>query len=123
MGRQNMSEPLMSVNAAIFDTLVVVNRRFTNDYDIYAGRPGILGNPFSHLASTAAIHRVRSRDDAVKEYERYAWQRMQSDMEFRQALLACEGRRVACWCYPLNCHVMAIARLIARWKAERGEKL
>lgn len=98
--------------------LTVINRRSGAPYDIYAGRPSILGNPFSHEGNTLAIHRVRTRDDAVKEYERYAWQRMQTDEAFRKALLACEGRRVACWCYPLNCHVMAIARLIVRWKAE-----
>ena len=97
---------------AVRPTLTVVNRRRTKDFDIYAGRPSILGNPFF-------IGRDGTRDEVVAKYESYAWERLQHDGAFRMALLACEGLRVACWCHPQNCHVMAIGRLIERWKRER----
>jgi hypothetical protein len=102
MGREAMSKTM--------NVLTVINRRDGLAYDIYAGRPSILGNPFPITANI-------TRDEVVDQYEDYAWARMQHDEVFRKVLLACEGRRVACWCWPKNCHVNAIARLIVRWKA------
>lgn len=110
-----LSQPLLTANAAVCDNLVVVNRRYTVDYDVYVARPSILGNPFH-------IGKHGTRDEVVAKYESYAWERMQHDRAFREALLACEGKRVACWCYPLNCHAMAIGRLVTRWKGAHGEK-
>ena len=91
--------------------LTPVNIHHSTNYDVYAGRPSILGNPF-------AIGKDGTRDEVVAMYEGYAWERMGHDAAFRKALLNCEGKRVACFCAPRNCHVNAIGRLIARWKAE-----
>lgn len=93
--------------------LTVVNIHRSAEYDIYAGRPSLLGNPF-------VLGRDGTRDEVVAKYEEQAWNRMQVDEKFRKAILACEGKRVACFCYPKNCHVLAIARLITRWK-ERSD--
>jgi hypothetical protein len=94
--------------------ITVVNRRTGQPYDIYAGRPTLLGNPY-------AIGVDGTRDEVVEQYEKYAWQRMHKDEKFRGLLLSCENRRVACWCAPLNCHVEAIARLIERWQTEHSD--
>ena len=91
--------------------LTVVNRHKNKSYDVYAGRPSVLGNPFQ-------IGRDGTRNEVVAMYEDWGWKRMQVDAEFREAILNCEGKRVACWCAPANCHVNAIARLIERWKRE-----
>lgn len=130
MGGASVNQQAKNQQAKLLDTVCVdiasvltpVNRRYSKDWDIYAGRPSILGNPYTHLTNTGvhSCYRVMCRDDAVQKYEEYAWRRMQMDTKFREALLACAGKRVACWCHPLNCHVHAIARLIVRWFETKG---
>ena len=99
----------------------VVHKR--EPHDFYIGRPSILGNPFSHIADrhTLAKYIVSTRQDAINRWEEYAWYRMLSDVPFREAILACDGKTVGCWCKPKACHGDRIERLIARWRVYEND--
>ena len=103
----------------IFHKVVkVVHKR--DPHDFYIGRPSILGNPFSHRRNTLAQFCVETREQAIAEFEKYAWDRMQWDVKFRDTLLACDGKTVGCWCKPKACHGDTFDRLIQRWRAKQG---
>ncbi len=73
-------------------------------YDIYAGRPTLLGNPF---ALGPGVDRAR----AIRLFRYYAIARMDMDPLFQRAIRACRGKAVGCFCYPLPCHVDVILEL------------
>jgi hypothetical protein len=94
----------------------VVHRK--EPHDFYIGRPSILGNPFSHNPGTLAQTQVATRQIAVARFREYAWERMQLDPEFRNAIIACDGKTVGCWCKPRDCHGDTFEYLIDRWNRE-----
>ena len=81
-------------------------------YQVYGGRPrggkdprackpgeyGWLGNPF-HLASEA------DREVVIQRFKVYFWRRINSDVEYREAVMALRGKTVACFCSPKHCHL------------------
>lgn len=83
-----------------------------NTYDIYIGRPSILGNPFSHVDTAFAEFRVVTRAEAISKFRTYAVERMRNDDTFRVAMLACRGRVLGCWCAPKACHGHAILEIV-----------
>lgn len=74
--------------------------------DVYVGRPSDWGNPYSHENDTLARWRVASRAEAIARYEEW--------LLAKPALLArlpeLRGRVLGCWCHPLPCHAMVLAR-------------
>jgi len=80
-------------------------------YDVYIGRPSILGNPFSHLEGTHAAVLVRTREEAIERFREYATKRMKTDPEFAAAIRACKGQVLGCWCAPKSCHGTVILEL------------
>lgn len=87
-------------------------------YDIYIGRPGIYGNPFSHKNGTLAIYKTNTVEEAVSKYEEYA--RMNS--EILNSLWSLKGKTLGCWCAkkdgltildtPFKCHGQVLLKLI-----------
>lgn len=77
-------------------------------FDVYIGRPSPWGNPFSHLAASAARFRVATREASITEYER--WLRARPDLVER-ARTELRGRVLGCWCKPLACHGDVLARV------------
>lgn len=91
------------------NSTVVVNRRFTNDYDIYIGRPSKWGNPFSHIhVGTLAQYRVATRQDAIEAYAQ--WIRTQPHL--LAALPELKNKRLGCWCAPKPCHGYVLVNLV-----------
>ncbi len=93
----------------------VVSLRSGEPYDIFCGRPGPYGNPFSHLAADCctAEYRALSRYDAVRKHSE--WARSQPDLvsrikrELRDKVLACA-------CDPTQikrgmCHTVTLAKI------------
>lgn len=91
----------------------VVNKRThratLNDY--YIGRPGILGNPATHLETrTLAQVKVDTRNEACDYYERYFNQQIKVNSAFiaefnKLVTLAKMGDlNLICWCAPERCH-------------------
>ena len=94
-------------------------------YDIYIGRSphageGLLGNPYSHKSDTLAEFRVATRAEAIAKFKAYAVERMACDPEFREAIMACKGKTLGCWCAPLACHGSVILELA---EGLRGQSL
>lgn len=63
----------------------------------YVGRPSSFGNPYSHLTGTTAAFRVRSREEAVREFE--AWFKRQPEL-VAKAKAELRGRDLWCYCAP-----------------------
>lgn len=99
--------------------IIVHNRKTEPSIDgIYIGRPYVLGNPFSHKEKSIAEHKVKSRDDAVDEYEKWLDEKLK-DVEsaeykefYRLLELYKTNKRLdlICWCHPLRCHGDIIAK-------------
>ena len=87
---------------------VLVNLKTGARCDVYIGRPGPWGNPYSHEGNTQAKYKVKSRQEAVEKYEEYILQ--QPDLMSRLSEL--EGRVLGCWCVPALCHGHVLIKLI-----------
>lgn len=70
-------------------------------YDVYIGRPGPWGNPFSHRKASAARYLVATRDEAVKAYREWLLDQPTLVDRVRREL---KGKVLGCWCHPLSCH-------------------
>lgn len=76
-------------------------------YDIYIGRPGPWGNPFSHQEGTLAQFKVNTRTEAVEAYR--AWLLGNPDLVAKAKEL--RGKVLGCWCKPLSCHGDVLAEI------------
>lgn len=84
----------------------IVNLR-VEKYDVYIGRAGhghdgYFGNPFS-LDGTA------SRVSVLLRYERWFYDRLDSDPEFKRRIHELKGKVLGCFCHPRLCHGHIIA--------------
>lgn len=77
-------------------------------YDVYIGRPGPWGNPFTHRDGTLAEHRCATREEAIQRYE--AWLLAQPDLVAR-AKVELRGKVLGCWCAPQACHGDVLLRI------------
>jgi hypothetical protein len=79
----------------------VVNSKKTEDYDVYIGRPSKWGNPF-------VIGKDGTRYDVCKKFEDWILSQPKLIEAAKQELV---GKRVACFCAPLQCHGETLARI------------
>jgi len=70
-------------------------------YDVYIGRPGPWGNPFS-------IGKDGTREEVIQKYE--AWIRKQP--ELLAQLHTLKGKVLGCWCAPKACHGDVLLKLL-----------
>lgn len=77
-------------------------------FDVYIGRPGPWGNPFSHKPGTLAKHRCATVAEALAAYER--WLLGQPELVAR-AKRELAGKVLGCWCAPGPCHGDVLARI------------
>lgn len=79
-------------------------------YDVYIGRPGPWGNPFTSKKSSLA-KKVGSKQEAIKLYRE--WISLPEQAGQRQRARAeLKGKVLGCWCKPSDCHgdvLLAIA--------------
>jgi hypothetical protein len=73
--------------------------------EVYIGRGSIFGNPFK-LASGA------TRGSTLVKYRAYLSEKLRSDDEFRDAVLALKDKTLVCFCKPLPCHGDILAEYI-----------
>lgn len=95
----------------------VVNIHHRVPFDVYIGRAGrghdgTFGNPHPvnkpcNLCSGA----VHKRGEALEAYRAYFNNRINTDQEFKQRILALRGRILGCFCVPNGCH----GHVIAEW--------
>ena len=77
----------------------------------YIGRGSPLGNPYSHLASSAAQFQVRTRDEAVDKYRPYLLARA----DLLAYLETLRGTVMGCWCVPKRCHGEVLLEFLNKW--------
>lgn len=77
-------------------------------FDVYVGRPGPWGNPFSHNDSERAQFKVATREEAIAKFEE--WFRAQPELVQRAKTLL-KGKVLGCWCHPKACHADVLARI------------
>lgn len=77
-------------------------------FDVYIGRPGPWGNPFSSRSGTLAAFRVAFREEAIWEYEKWLLAQPGLVAKVRQEL---RGKTLGCWCAPQLCHGEVLARI------------
>lgn len=88
----------------------VVNKHHKVPYDVYIGRPGPWGNPYSlpRGSSDAARHAV------IVAFEKD----LLNDLAMLRELHQLRGKRLACFCSPKECH----GDVLAYW-ADRPEEV
>lgn len=95
-------------------------------YDVYVGRPSVLGNQWTHRPEVAAKYKwmtlVATREDAVAYYKQWLWTQIKiQNKEVMAALRALNKDTVlVCWCSPLACHGDVIK---AAWGWMEAQKL
>ena len=78
-------------------------------FDVYIGRPGPWGNPFTWKAGTLAEF-VVPKDEVIARYE--TWLRSQPELVAR-VRRELRGKVLGCWCAPSPCHGDVLARVAA----------
>ena len=85
-------------------------------FDVYIGRPGPWGNPFTHLQTdTKAKWIVSSRDESIEAFE--CWVESRSDPEslwIAENVGTLRGKVLGCWCSPKRCHGEVLLKLANR---------
>lgn len=78
-------------------------------FDVYIGRPGPWGNPFSHLPTgTLAEYKCETREEAIACYEEWLKQRPDLLARVKREL---KGKVLGCWCHPKACHGDVLSRI------------
>ena len=86
----------------------VVNKR-KSEYDVYIGRGSVWGNPYpidDDIGETRSV--------VIARYRHHLWNMMQSGEVTKKMLLALDGKRLGCYCKPLQCHGDVIQSAV-RW--------
>lgn len=82
----------------------VVNKRDTDDYDMYIGRGSPWGNPFAISHDDGP-----DRTEVIEKYRELFSQKIETDEQFKRGVLGMKGLRLACFCKPAPCHGDVIA--------------
>ena len=97
----------------------VINLHDRKRESIYVGRGSSLGNPFSHKSSKYEVFQVSSRDEAIKEYEKWIHEQIKYNTPQSKAINECVQKLVSdkkivlgCYCVPLKCHAEILAKII-----------
>lgn len=85
----------------------VVNKKTTDEYDVYIGRGTPWGNPYAIGHGEGP-----DRTEVIEKYKEYFSQKISSDSGFRNGILAMRGLRLACFCKPAACHGDVIAEYL-----------
>jgi hypothetical protein len=91
----------------------VVNKR-THSFDFYGGRGSFLGNPWTHLdlEDTKAKYKVATREESIKRFREYFYERIRTDENFRQNVHDLKGKVLGCFCKPQSCHLDIVAEYL-----------
>lgn len=91
---------------------------YDEPYDVYIGRAGkgkdgTFGNPFT-------ISETSNRESCIAQFSIYFYNRLKTDEEFRQKVLALKDKTLGCFCKPNACHGDIIARWLDGANKEEG---
>lgn len=69
-------------------------------YDVYIGRPGKWGNPFT-------IGKDGDRDEVIEKYINW----LMEQPELLNSINELNGKTLGCWCHPNACHGDILAEI------------
>lgn len=95
----------------------VVNKKLTDNYDVYIGRGSPWGNPFAMGHGEGP-----DRAEVIQRYQEYFEEKLESDPAFKRGVLGLRGLRLACFCKPQACHGDVIAAYLDRIPADKAEE-
>ncbi len=82
----------------------VVNLR-KDEYQVFIGRGGSWGNPFSHLLSSLAEFIVDSREESIVRYREWITQKLKDEPALAEKMKReLKGKVLGCYCKPKACH-------------------
>lgn len=84
--------------------------KHTDQWDTRIDRATKWGNPYSHKDGTKAEFKVKSRKEAIEKYREY----ILNNEELLKDLPELDGKILACWCHPLQCHGDVLIELCNR---------
>lgn len=76
-------------------------------FNIYIGRPGPWGNPFSHKENTSAQFKVSTLQEAIDKYREW----IVTQPALMKRLPELKNKILGCWCKPGPCHGDILAEL------------
>ena len=71
--------------------------------EIKPGEEGWLGNPHP-IGWCDICQTYHNRDECIERFKVDFYGRINSDLEFRNSVIALRGQRLGCYCKPKNCH-------------------
>lgn len=77
-------------------TEVVNVKTYKGEYT-YIGRGSPFGNPF-------IMGKDGDRDEVINKHRDYFFRRIESDPDFRVAVMGLQGKTLGCYCAPKICH-------------------
>ena len=83
-------------------------RCFYTPSDVYCGRGSKWGNPFSHKINSKASFIVPTRKEAIKKHMEW----LLSQHHLLSEIMELDGKRLWCYCRPLECHCDNYVRII-----------
>lgn len=85
-------------------------------WDIRVDRTSLFGNPY-------LIGRDGDRKEVVQKFKTYFLNRMLTDSNFRNRVLALRGRVLGCWCNEGDlCHARIIADFLNEYETDSIQK-
>lgn len=88
--------------------------------EVYIGRPGPWGNPYSDQASRLidSEHVCSTREEAIRLYRVWMEARLAAgEPGLPEALSRLQGKRLGCFCAPRSCHGDVLVELAWRYHA------
>ena len=89
-------------------------------YDVYIGRPGPWGNPWSHRTGTAAQFKVDTVEEAIVMYREDIERQIARDPTLFDLIVSeLKGKVLGCWCKTKKdpdapCHGDVLVELVER---------
>lgn len=113
-GMQTSVSALSDLPSAVVSRVVHCKQE---PFDVYIGRPGPWGNPYTHREGTTAQHVVGSVEEAIDYYRQWLRERVKaSEPGLIESLANLHGKTLGCYCAPGPCHGDVIAEAAA-WAA------
>ena len=105
--------------------IYIKNKKNYKGPGYYIGRPGPLGNPFSHLYYGLGEIKVKSRDESVDRYNEWLECQLKSNTLAKKEIdklvriAELDDLTLICWCKPERCHGDIIKEVIEKILKEK----
>lgn len=85
------------------DDVIYIGRRFT------MGGWNLKESPF---CNPSAITKDLPREEAIEKYRVHITDKIEKNYSLKEALMSYKGKKLACWCFPKQCHGNILCEII-----------